>query len=311
MKTIHPAIAEHAMEESERLRGLLREASESVRYQMGMQNLNHESGRRHYEKFEGRLQRIDAALSQQAEPAPAQDERCTDAEHGEWAGDNWPCPTCTAAEHYRATHPAQTEQQPLAWLIDWPEEPELGHYFSDEPNERARSRPLYAARPAQTEQQPVAHMALNSSGFPEKCLPADPNGFPVYAAPTAQAAPQPEPVSRDWPDGNYYCKCSVCGHQFTGHKRQLVCRLCSEQPAQSGLVDSERAEAAFNSVITYMLGEGYTESPMEFLRCWNEGKFDALREEWPEAPLAIYYADSLADHAAIDAALSAQGETHE
>jgi len=48
------------------------------------------------------------------------------------------------------TRPAQTEQQPLAWLIDWPEEPELGHYFSDEPNEHARSRPLYAATIAQT-----------------------------------------------------------------------------------------------------------------------------------------------------------------
>jgi hypothetical protein len=53
-----------------------------------------------------------------------------------------------------ATRPAQTEQQPVAWLIDWPEEPELGHYFSDEPNEHARSRPLYAAPIAQTDQQP-------------------------------------------------------------------------------------------------------------------------------------------------------------
>ncbi|BAP80955.1 hypothetical protein MT1_3780 [Pseudomonas sp. MT-1] len=57
----------------------------------------------------------DAALSLQAEPvepAPAQDERCTDAGHDEWVGDNWPCPTCTAAEHYKATRPAQTEQKP-------------------------------------------------------------------------------------------------------------------------------------------------------------------------------------------------------
>lgn len=26
------------------------------------------------------------------------------------------------------------------------------------------------------------------------------------------------------------------------------------------------------------------ESPMEFLRCWNEGNFDALREEWSDVP---------------------------
>jgi hypothetical protein len=64
----------------------------------------------------------------------------------------------TVAQHLRIekqlraalTRPAQTEQQPVAWLIDWPEEPELGYYFSDEPNEHARSRPLYTAPIAQT-----------------------------------------------------------------------------------------------------------------------------------------------------------------
>ncbi len=38
---------------------------------------------------------------------------------------------------------AAPEQEPVAWVIDWPEEPELGHYFSDESNPTARSRPLY------------------------------------------------------------------------------------------------------------------------------------------------------------------------
>ncbi|CAD0264212.1 hypothetical protein DENIT_20099 [Pseudomonas veronii] len=27
---------------------------------------------------------------------------------------------------------------------------------------------------------------------------------------------------------------------------------------------------------------------MSFLRCWNEGDFDAIREEWPEAPEAVF-----------------------
>jgi hypothetical protein len=66
----------------------------------------------------------------------------------------------------RIARPAQTEQQPVAWLIDWPEEPELGHYFSDEPNEHARSRPLYAAPIAQTAPQP------EQSGLVEATLPA-------------------------------------------------------------------------------------------------------------------------------------------
>ncbi len=32
---------------------------------------------------------------------------------------------------------------PVAWLIDWPSAPDLGHYIGEEPNRNARSRPLY------------------------------------------------------------------------------------------------------------------------------------------------------------------------
>lgn len=71
--------------------------------------------------------------------------------------------------------------------------------------------------------------------------------------------------------------------------------------------EEQRTSAAFNAVIEYMLGAGRWEEPLEFLRNWNEGNFDAIREEWPDAPVAIYYADVLADHDAIDAALSLQG----
>ena len=42
--------------------------------------------------------------------------------------------------------------EPVGWLIDWPEEPELGYYISDNPSEYARSRPLYIApQPAERE----------------------------------------------------------------------------------------------------------------------------------------------------------------
>jgi len=57
--------------------------------------------------------------------------------------------------------------------------------------------------------------------------------------------------------------------------------------------DLLHAEAAYNAVISYMLGKGYCEEPLEFLRCWKEGNFDALREEWPDAPEEIYLADPL------------------
>jgi hypothetical protein len=54
-----------------------------------------------------------------------------------------------------------------------------------------------------------------------------------------------------------------------------------------------KTEATYNAVIDYMLCKGYNQEPLEFLRCWNEGDFDALREEWPDAPEEIYLADPL------------------
>lgn len=59
------------------------------------------------------------------------------------------------------------------------------------------------------------------------------------------------------------------------------------------LKDNEKSVDCFNAVISYILGKGYTEEPLEFLRCWNEGDFDLLRTGWPDAPKEIYYADPL------------------
>lgn len=37
-----------------------------------------------------------------------------------------------------------------------------------------------------------------------------------------------------------------------------------------------------------------TDDGLEFLRCWNEGDFDAIRREWPEAPAEVFIgADAL------------------
>jgi hypothetical protein len=35
---------------------------------------------------------------------------------------------------------------PVGWVLDWPEEPELGRYFSESPSSAARSRALYAIK---------------------------------------------------------------------------------------------------------------------------------------------------------------------
>lgn len=31
-----------------------------------------------------------------------------------------------------------------------------------------------------------------------------------------------------------------------------------------------------------------TEEGIEFLRCWNEGDFDSVRSEWPDAPETVF-----------------------
>jgi len=43
----------------------------------------------------------------------------------------------------RANVRVLAERKPVGWIIDWPDEPELGHYYSEEANDMARSRPLF------------------------------------------------------------------------------------------------------------------------------------------------------------------------
>ena len=54
----------------------------------------------------------------------------------------------------------------------------------------------------------------------------------------------------------------------------------------------------------------------QFLRCWVEGSFDAIRSEWPEVPEAVFIgADPLHPNtqqtstASLDAAIAAKGES--
>lgn len=41
----------------------------------------------------------------------------------------------------------------------------------------------------------------------------------------------------------------------------------------------------FRALVSFLL---VTEDPIAFLRCWNEGDFEACRKEWPEAPDELY-----------------------
>lgn len=75
---------------------------------------------------------------------------------------------------------------------------------------------------------------------------------------------------------------------FAGMSAEQVIRYQAEE-----LEELRRSEKCFNAVINHVLGKGYMESPLEFLRCWAEGDFDSLRNEWPDAPKDIYLADPL------------------
>ncbi|MDQ0655137.1 hypothetical protein [Pseudomonas cedrina] len=48
--------------------------------------------------------------------------------------------------------------------------------------------------------------------------------------------------------------------------------------------ETYRADAAVAAIQFAIRGE----EGLAFLRCWNEGNFDAIRNEWPEAPEEVF-----------------------
>lgn len=187
-KPIHPAVAEHVMQENEKLRGLLRTAWR-LRPDRDYHDEHMQEEQKAWEIETAEVLNADAALSQQAdhscrncegiqpescmlaEPAPAQDERAGLAEA--LASADWPNVSVgNKALVMRAidllTRPAQTEQQPVAWLVigepfdgtegleagDWDIEP-VANLIDQLTVENSPARiGLYAApvaQPAQTE----------------------------------------------------------------------------------------------------------------------------------------------------------------
>lgn len=60
--------------------------------------------------------------------------------------------------------------------------------------------------------------------------------------------------------------------------------LLAEQKITDFIPDAYRCDAAV-AAIQFALE---TEDGLQFLRLWNEGEFDSIRREWPEAPEEIY-----------------------
>lgn len=52
--------------------------------------------------------------------------------------------------------------------------------------------------------------------------------------------------------------------------------------------DEPDPSCAFNAAIDYTLSCGIGDGGLEFLACWREGNFSAIRREWPDAPDAVF-----------------------
>ena len=79
--------------------------------------------------------------------------------------------------------------------------------------------------------------------------------------------------------------CNECSETVRVVDADAAAIALAQQPAA---VDGACAAAAIRFALTDPEG-------MTFLRLWNEGDFDTLRREWPDAPIEVYVgADPLA-----------------
>ena len=70
--------------------------------------------------------------------------------------------------------------------------------------------------------------------------------------------------------------------------RQATAKEHKGEPAVEHSVAGDGSMDASTAAIVYALGLDSSEDAYTFLRYWNEGEFDTLREEWPEAPDEVY-----------------------
>lgn len=68
-------------------------------------------------------------------------------------------------------------------------------------------------------------------------------------------------------------------------ERDLIARVVK---TVSACEDVDGDKSAYVAAIEFALE---AEEGIEFLRCWNQGDFDVIRKEWPEAPEAVYIGD--------------------
>ena len=54
-----------------------------------------------------------------------------------------------------------------------------------------------------------------------------PEGYKLLRSTTHEERSFPEDATSD--NGSYYNTCCECGRQFTGHKRRIVCKVCTNE----------------------------------------------------------------------------------
>lgn len=100
-------------------------------------------------------------------------------------------------------------------------------------------------------------------------------------------------------------------HSFTTDTAQLLALLeiwhiSGSGLSAEGIAALEAVEADYAALVRSNSDHGNhaavaaiefalkTEEGLQFLRCWNEGNFEAIRDEWPEAPEEVFIgADTL------------------
>jgi len=92
-------------------------------------------------------------------------------------------------------------------------------------------------------------------------------------------------------DDNECAAAWLCQAPDDGIRTSVVAKALADMCERNGwevwplYLRRENDDSAAVAAIQFAL---HGEEGMAFLRCWNEGNFDACREEWPEAPDECY-----------------------
>lgn len=62
----------------------------------------------------------------------------------------------------------------------------------------------------------------------------------------------------------------------------------SKLPPPISLDENKEGNASAISAVQFALELGHGDCGLEFLRAWNEGDFNSIRKEWPEAPENVF-----------------------